>query len=141
MESVWITGAVGAIKALSYVYDLITFPVYLLLQRPWDKRKASRRIKARPVSQDEHTVVYRNVDPVGTMHANLVRQNIDTLEAMLKWVAKVHGAKRCLGTRQILAEEDELQPNGRVFKKVGLFGRTFFFILRDKRREGEIWIL
>ncbi|XP_058792342.1 long-chain-fatty-acid--CoA ligase 4 isoform X1 [Phymastichus coffea] len=117
MDSVWITGAVGAIKALSYVYDLITFPVYLLLQRPWEKRKASRRIKARPVSQDEHSIVYRNVDPIGPMHAALVRQNIDTLEAMLKWVAKVHADKGCLGTRQILAEEDEVQPNGRVFKK------------------------
>ena len=25
---------------------------------------------------------------------------------------------KCLGTRELLAEEDEMQPNGRVFKKV-----------------------
>lgn len=25
--------------------------------------------------------------------------------------------KKCLGTREILSEEDEVQPNGRVFKK------------------------
>jgi long-chain acyl-CoA synthetase len=37
---------------------------------------------------------------------------------MLHYVAKLHEHKRCLGTREILAEEDEIQPNERVFKKV-----------------------
>ncbi|KAJ8674122.1 hypothetical protein QAD02_005384 [Eretmocerus hayati] len=113
----WVLGAVQAIKALTYVYDIFTFPVYLLLQRPWEKRKASRRIKAKAVTKDENSVIYRNVDPIGTMHSTLVAQKIETLEAMLKWVANLHKDKKCLGTRQILAEEDEVQPNGRVFKK------------------------
>lgn len=118
MDNFWIIGAVQAIKTLSYVCDIFTFPVYLLLQRPWTKRKASRRVKAKPVYSDETSIVYRNVDPIGDMHSTLVRQKIDTLETMLKWVAQIHGDKKCLGTRQILADEDEVQPNGRVFKKV-----------------------
>ncbi|XP_012235088.1 fatty acid CoA ligase Acsl3 isoform X2 [Linepithema humile] len=117
MENFWISGAIHAIKALSYVYDLLTFPVYLILQRPWEKRKASRRIKARPISKDESQVTYRSVDSPGLMHIMLEREKIDTLEKVLLWVVKMHGEKRCLGTRQILAEEDEPQPNGRVFKK------------------------
>ncbi|XP_076173422.1 acyl-CoA synthetase long-chain isoform X2 [Ptiloglossa arizonensis] len=117
MEGFWISGAIHAIKALSYVYDLLTFPVYLILQRPWGKRKASRRIKALPVAKDDHSVTYRSIDPPGPMHVTLEREKIDTLEKMLCWVVNVHGDKRCLGTRQILAEEDELQPNGRIFKK------------------------
>ena len=28
-----------------------------------------------------------------------------------------HGNKKCLGTRNLLSEEDEIQPNGRIFKK------------------------
>lgn len=47
----------------------------------------------------------------------MLQENIDTLEKMFKFVAKVHTTKRCLGTREILSEEDEIQPNGRVFKK------------------------
>ncbi|XP_076763452.1 acyl-CoA synthetase long-chain [Xylocopa sonorina] len=117
MEGFWITSAINAIKALSYVYDLLTFPVFLVLQRPWEKRKASRRIKARPIAKDEQTVTYRSVDPPEPMHIMLERENIDTLEKMLSWVATVHSDKKCLGTREILAEEDELQPNGRIFKK------------------------
>lgn len=139
MDNYWITGAVQAIKALSYVYDLFTFPVYLILQRPWQKRKATRRIKAKPIVKDEHMIMYRNVDPIGAMHVTMVQQKIDTLEAMLKWVAGVHGNKRCLGTRQILAEEDEVQPNGRVFKKVGIdcdFFPRFFTVFQ----RGNIFI-
>lgn len=117
MDGFWISGAIHAIKALSYVYDLLTFPVFLILQRPWEKRKASRRIKARPVSKSEHSITYRSVDPPRSIHILLESQKIDTMEKMLKFVAREHKDKRCLGTRQILADEDELQPNGRVFKK------------------------
>ncbi|XP_043274109.1 long-chain-fatty-acid--CoA ligase 4 isoform X2 [Venturia canescens] len=117
MEGFWISGAINAIKALSYVYDLLTFPVYLILQRPWEKRKLSRRIKAKWISKDDHSITYRSVDPPGPLHITLERQKIDTLEKMLKWVTDMHSGKKCLGTRQILAEEDELQPNGRIFKK------------------------
>lgn len=117
MEGFWINGAIHAIKALSYVYDLLTFPVYLILQRPWEKRKASRRIKARVLSKDDTTITYRSVDSPGPMHTALEREKIETLDKMFQWVVQMHTDKKCLGTRQILAEEDEIQPNGRVFKK------------------------
>ncbi|XP_011135957.1 long-chain-fatty-acid--CoA ligase 4 isoform X2 [Harpegnathos saltator] len=117
MEGFWISGAIHAIKALSYVYDLLTFPVYLILQRPWEKRKASRRIKARSISKDDTTITYRSVDSPGPMHIMLEREKIETLEKMFLWVVKMHSDKKCFGTRQILAEEDETQSNGRIFKK------------------------
>ncbi|XP_076682579.1 acyl-CoA synthetase long-chain isoform X2 [Andrena cerasifolii] len=117
MEGFWISSAIHAIKALSYVYDLLTFPVYLILQRPWEKRKATRRIKARPATKHDNSITYRSVDPPRSMHITLEREKIDTLEKMLTWVAKIHKEKKCLGTREILAEEDEAQPNGRIFKK------------------------
>ena len=50
----------------------------------------------------------------------MLQDNIDTLEKVFNYVAKTHSSKRCLGTRQILSEEDELQPNGRVFKKYNM---------------------
>jgi long-chain acyl-CoA synthetase len=50
----------------------------------------------------------------------MLQNNIDTLEKMFNFVTKIHQTKRCLGTRQILSEEDEMQPNGRVFKKYNM---------------------
>ncbi|XP_033209656.1 long-chain-fatty-acid--CoA ligase 3 isoform X3 [Belonocnema kinseyi] len=117
MDGFWIGVAIHAIKTLSYVYDVLTFPVYLILQRPWEKRKASRRIKAKPVSKSENSITYRSIDPPRAIHILLESQKIDTMEKMLKFVAAEHSDRKCLGTRQILADEDELQPNGRVFKK------------------------
>ena len=39
-----------------------------------------------------------------------------TILQVFDHVAKLHGKRDCLGTREFLAEEDELQPNGKVFK-------------------------
>lgn len=50
----------------------------------------------------------------------MLQANIDTLEKMFTYVTKIHTTKRCLGTREILSEEDEVQPNGRVFKKYNM---------------------
>lgn len=36
---------------------------------------------------------------------------------MLIFATQLYTDKKCLGTRKILSEEDEVQPNGRVFKK------------------------
>lgn len=47
----------------------------------------------------------------------MIQGNIDTLEKMLKYMSQTHTTKKCLGTRDVLSEEDELQENGRVFKK------------------------
>lgn len=118
MESFWIISAINALKALSYVYDLLTFPMYLILQRPWKRRKASRRIKARPIAKDDKSITYRSVDEPKEIHIMLERENIDTLDKIMLWITKEHKGKRCVGTRQILAEEDEIQPSGRIFKKV-----------------------
>ncbi|CAD6209171.1 GSCOCG00003763001-RA-CDS [Cotesia congregata] len=120
MESFWISGVITALKALSYVYDLLTFPVYLFLQRPWEKRKLSRKVRAKPIYKDETSIVYRNVDQPGPMHAALERLEINTVDKILRYATEIHGDKQCLGTRQILGEENELQPNGRVFKKYNM---------------------
>lgn len=35
----------SAFNTLSFVYDIITYPVYLILQRPWNKKNKSKQIK------------------------------------------------------------------------------------------------
>ena len=34
---------------------------------------------------------------------------------------RLYGDKDCLGSREQLSEEDEVQPNGKVFKKVSVW--------------------
>lgn len=54
----------------------------------------------------------------GELHVSLIREKVDTMEKLLEFVSKKYPNKRCLGTREIFGEDDEKQPNGRVFKKV-----------------------
>ncbi|XP_069684271.1 fatty acid CoA ligase Acsl3-like isoform X3 [Periplaneta americana] len=117
MGSFWIEGTIGAIKALAFVCDIITYPVYLILHRPWEKKTLSRRIKAQPVGIEEKSITYRSLQDPREAHVQLLREGVDTMEKMLHYVAKLHKNKRCLGTREIIAEEDEIQPDKRVFKK------------------------
>lgn len=41
----WVKGTVGAVSVLTFLYDVITFPVYLAIQHPWKRRQLSNRIK------------------------------------------------------------------------------------------------
>jgi len=69
---------------------------------------------------DDKQVTYRTTEPPREMHVKMLQASIDTLEKMFNYVVKIHTTKRCVGTRQILSEEDEMQPNGRVFKKYNM---------------------
>ncbi len=53
----------------------------------------------------------------GEINAELSRAGADTLDKVFGHVTSKHGDRDCLGTREILAEEDEPQPSGKVFKK------------------------
>jgi len=76
--------------------------------------------QAKIVRNDDNELTYRTTDPPRDVHVKMLQENIDTLEKVFNYVAKTYTSKRCLGTRQILSEEDEVQPNGRVFKKYNL---------------------
>ncbi|XP_020815591.1 long-chain-fatty-acid--CoA ligase 4 isoform X2 [Drosophila serrata] len=120
MDSFWVQSAIGAIKAIAFMYDIITLPVYLVFQKPWKRRQDSRRVKAKIITNDDNELTYRTTDPPRDVHVKMLQENIDTLEKVFNYVAKTYTSKRCLGTRQILSEEDEVQQNGRVFKKYNL---------------------
>lgn len=45
MESFWVQTAIGAIHAISFVCDVISFPVYLILQKPWKRRQLDKHVK------------------------------------------------------------------------------------------------
>ncbi|XP_059220062.1 fructose-bisphosphate aldolase-like isoform X2 [Stomoxys calcitrans] len=76
--------------------------------------------KAKIVSNDESTLTYRTIERPRDVHIKKLQDNIDTIEKVINYVPKTHSSKRCLGIRQILSEEDEVQPNGRVFKKYNM---------------------
>jgi long-chain acyl-CoA synthetase len=47
---------------------------------------------------------------------------VDTLDKLFSYAFKKNGSKRCLGAREVLGEEDEVQESGKIFKKFQLGG-------------------
>ena len=70
-------------------------------------------------------VIYESATEQTAISVTLTKENIDTVEKMLRYSVNKYRHKDALGTRQILAEENEVQTNGRIFKKV-LSVTTYF---------------
>lgn len=45
MDGTGVALALGALKVLAFVYDFLTYPVYLILQRPWNVRALARKVQ------------------------------------------------------------------------------------------------
>jgi long-chain acyl-CoA synthetase len=45
---------------------------------------------------------------------------VDTVTKSFNYAVNKYGTKSCLGTREVLGEEDEVQNNGKLFKKLAL---------------------
>ena len=63
-------------------------------------------------------VLHRSVSDISDVHVRFIQDKIDTMEKVFWFAVRQHGQKAAVGTREILAEEDEIQSNGRIFKKV-----------------------
>ncbi|XP_026704114.1 long-chain-fatty-acid--CoA ligase 4 isoform X2 [Athene cunicularia] len=76
----------------------------------------AKRLKAKPIS-DKPGSPYRSVTHLDSL-ANINIPGADTLDKLFEHALTKFGKKDCLGTREILSEENEMQPNGKVFKKL-----------------------
>ncbi|XP_006033624.1 long-chain-fatty-acid--CoA ligase 4 isoform X3 [Alligator sinensis] len=82
-----------------------------------EKKKAmAKRLKAKPTS-DKPGSPYRSVTHLESL-ATIDFPGADTLDKLFEHAITKYGKKDCLGTREILSEENEMQPNGKVFKKL-----------------------
>lgn len=45
MESPWPKRTVNALRAITMICDVITFPVYFIIQQPWKYQRLAKRIK------------------------------------------------------------------------------------------------
>ncbi|XP_074535706.1 long-chain-fatty-acid--CoA ligase 3a [Halichoeres trimaculatus] len=109
-----------------WIYTFITFlPSYLL---SWfsspdgdsygSEAERAKRAKARSVLGCPEGP-YRAVSAMKRLATSL-HPGTDTLDKMFQYAATRFPRRDCLGTREVISEEDERQSNGKVFKKVVL---------------------
>lgn len=76
-------------------------------------------LQARPLNHGEDDfIVYRSVTKISDVHAKFIQDKLDTMEKVFCSAVSQHKNKPALGTRVIISEEDEMQPDGKIFKKV-----------------------
>lgn len=114
MENVYL---LSAFKTISFIYDVITYPMYYILQRPWIKKYNSKKMKSDITKLDDNTILIKTLSQPSINHLILVKDKIDTLQKVFQYAVQKYSDSYCLGTREVLAEEDEIQKNGRIFKK------------------------
>jgi long-chain acyl-CoA synthetase len=107
------------------LYTILTYiPFYFLFETRQEK---SNQIKAKPVNSKPDSA-YRSVNSLDGL-ASVLYPGCDTLDKVFMYAKNKFKDKRLLGTREILNEEDEVQPNGKIFKKVRWSFITFEFPL------------
>ncbi|NXC48843.1 ACSL4 ligase, partial [Penelope pileata] len=98
------------------VYSMLVFIPWYFLTNAKKKKAMAKRLKAKPIS-DKPGSPYRSVTHLDSL-ANINIPGADTLDKLFDHALAKFAKKDCLGTREILSEENEMQPNGKVFKKL-----------------------
>ncbi|XP_006637643.1 long-chain-fatty-acid--CoA ligase 3a [Lepisosteus oculatus] len=104
------------LRSIIWVYSVITFLPWYLLSGASQNLERAKRVKARPVN-NQPGGPYRSVNSMSCLASSLY-PGCDTLDKVFEYAKNKFSTNHCLGTRELLSEEDEVQPNGKVFKKV-----------------------
>lgn len=125
MNDLWISLAVGVVKFIAFTYDIITYLPYYLIEKPNQKLRQSRRLKARTKDGAlPGTILYRTVDCFDSLTTTPF-PNCQTIDDLFDRAVRLHGPADCLGSRELLSEDDEVQPHGKVFRKA-IFGKYYW---------------
>ncbi|KAF6361006.1 acyl-CoA synthetase long chain family member 3 [Rhinolophus ferrumequinum] len=96
------------------LYTILTYIPYYFFSE--SRQEKSNQIKAKPVNSKPESA-YRSVNSLDGL-ASVLYPGCDTLDKVFMYAKNKFKDKRLLGTREVLNEEDEVQPNGKIFKKV-----------------------
>lgn len=107
-----------------WIYTAVTFlPSYILSRVPGpdggrygSEEQRAKTAKARS-APGRPEGPYRAVGAAKRLATSL-HPGVDTLDKMFEYAATRFPRRDCLGTREVVSEEDECQGNGKVFKKV-----------------------
>ncbi|OXA53455.1 Long-chain-fatty-acid--CoA ligase 4 [Folsomia candida] len=108
---------VAVLNFFGFILDLFSWGDSAQAER---RLAASKRIKADVVSKTKGSITFRSNQEKRAIHKELDSLNIDTMHKILSLAISKNGSKRCLGTRQLLSEEEHIQPDGKSLKKLEL---------------------
>ena len=111
------------IKAVVFIWDFLTYPIYEAIYKPSERKKAQKQPKSICLNQytTDSQMIFESAEKTSNFYSKFVQSRSKTLADAWKWAVNTYKSKPALGTREILKEEDEIQNSGKVFKKYNLF--------------------
>ncbi|XP_072361828.1 long-chain-fatty-acid--CoA ligase 4 isoform X1 [Scyliorhinus torazame] len=104
------------IYLLMWLYTTLTFIPWYFLSDAKKKKAMAKRLKAKATSEKPGSP-FRSVDHFDSL-AKMDFPGLDTVDKLFEAAEKKFRKQHCLGTRELLSEENEVQVNGKVFKKL-----------------------
>ncbi|NXV90407.1 ACSL3 ligase, partial [Calonectris borealis] len=104
------------INFIILVYSFVTYIPWYIFSGSRQAIAKAKQVKAKPVN-NKPGGAYRSVNSLHCL-ASVLYPGCDTLDKVFKYAKAKFKDKKLLGTREILKEEDEIQPSGKIFKKV-----------------------
>lgn len=120
MSDALIYVAIGLLKGVVCIYEVLTFIPKYLYEKPYKKLVLSNRLKSKPTHEGDTSSPYRTVDSFDELTTSPF-QGCNSIDDLFVRAVQLYGPADCLGTRELLSEDDEMQPNGKVFRKA-VFG-------------------
>lgn len=112
------------IKVVVTVWGALFGWVYKIFTNPTLVRQNYKKVRSLPdrlIRPEDNEVVYQPVElPMSDFLKELYSAKCETLTDLWNWSVRKYRDRKLLGTRDILGEEDEIQPNGKMFKKLEL---------------------
>ena len=116
IDSIGVIIFVNFIKFFVFVYDVITYPLYLIVQKPWKVMEKSSKIFAKQKKPDDLYSPWICTKKPDVEYWDSCK----TVPELFKRIVHEFGDKKCCGQRKLISEEEELQSNGKLLKKVVL---------------------
>lgn len=94
---------VWIVKILVIIYDVITLPIYAVLQKPWIRYKKAEAVRAQQVDPDDPGSPWVRIGSQPTHHFS---DDCKTVDEAIRMSVEVNGRdKQCLGYREVMGEE------------------------------------
>lgn len=104
--------------------------MYYFLQKPWKKLELAAEPRAEQIDKSNPYSPWTRIRKPKT---NLV-EDVETIPQLFEKVVAQYGDKHGYGYRQILDECDDVQSNGRVFKKFVLDDEFLWFSFNEMQQ-------
>jgi len=112
----------GIFKVVTFVYDIVTFPIYGMTSVNWKERTRQNLGNVVNVESSDKAVTFRRDKGTNSdiYQEIIVKGKVDTVTKAFNFAVNKYGDQECIGTREVLGETDEVQSSGKVFKKLEL---------------------